>query len=117
MSSIKELKVNGKIITFVNRWESRRNGFSHESEVFFEGHFIAKNRVNYTNRTWERYTYQTTMRGAIYDLMERQKQALKDLYKRENNLARLTAKHSEKLNEKIYNDSYMQFLKSIYEQL
>lgn len=42
-----------------------RNGFKHEVELQQNGRIIARAKVCYLNRTWERYTYKTTIHKAI----------------------------------------------------
>ena len=49
----------------VNSWGSTRNGFKHESRLFHYGNEVENARVCYLNRTWECYTYQTSMREVV----------------------------------------------------
>lgn len=54
-----------------NRYEvfclsaNTRNGFKHEVELQENGYTIARAKVCYLNRTWERYTYETAIHKAI----------------------------------------------------
>lgn len=42
-----------------------RNGFKHEAEIQKNGCTIARAKVNYINRTWERYDYETAIHKAV----------------------------------------------------
>ena len=39
--------------------ENTRNGFRHIGILFENGIEIARTKINYLNRTWERYEYET----------------------------------------------------------
>lgn len=49
----------------VCRWEKTRYGFRHLATVLLNGCELDTNKACYYNRTWERYEYQTVLRGAI----------------------------------------------------
>ena len=42
-----------------------QNGFKHEVELQCNGYTIARAKVCYLNRTWERYRYETAIHKAI----------------------------------------------------
>ena len=83
-----------KHFTFVNTSGGTRNGFYHESTLTYNGLQI-RNRVNYINRTWERYTFQTSMRGALNQLHEIIIEKLKEQFKDMHNVKRMVAKQQE----------------------
>jgi hypothetical protein len=43
-----------------------RNGFAHVATAILEDGRIVRNRVNYLNRTWECYRFQTALHGLCY---------------------------------------------------
>ena len=53
-----------------NSSRSRRNGFSHDSTLYFDGVQINKTSVHWHNRTWEDYKYKTSMRNVVEDMIE-----------------------------------------------
>ncbi len=53
-------------LTAVCQWRNRRNGFAHEATLVNDGADIAHKRVNYINRTWESYEFQSV----LYSLAE-----------------------------------------------
>jgi|GEM_PF-3840213 len=42
-----------------------RNGFKHEVELCKNGFLLAKAKICYLNRTWERYRYESAIHKAI----------------------------------------------------
>jgi hypothetical protein len=42
-----------------------RNGFKHEATILKNGSQVGFAKVNYLNRTWEAYEYQTAIQKAI----------------------------------------------------
>lgn len=57
-------KISRKI-QVVCRWEKTRYGFRHLATVIYGGSELNTAKACYYNRTWERYEYQTVLRGAI----------------------------------------------------
>lgn len=57
---MKIFKVNKKI-QIVCDWSKTRNGFRHEASLILGGYDIEKMTVNYLNRTWERFEYDTVI--------------------------------------------------------
>lgn len=55
---------NKMVFNFCNNSKSTRSGFAHETELRVNCLYFY-NKVNYYNRTWECYTFQTSMRGAL----------------------------------------------------
>jgi len=43
-----------------------RNGFAHVATAILEDGRVVRNRVNYLNRTWECYRFQTALHGLCY---------------------------------------------------
>ena len=54
---------------FYNKAQSTRSGFAHVTSMLTsEGVTLTTARANYINRTWERFTYQTSMLNAVHDM-------------------------------------------------
>jgi len=56
---------NKVVFNFTNNSKGTRNGFAHETELRVNSCLYFYNKVNYYNRTWECYEFQTSMRGAL----------------------------------------------------
>ena len=70
-----------KDYTFVcNYWETSR-AWGHEVHLMNGLHEVAKYRVRYYNRTWEKYTFQSAMFGAIEEYEERERERYLNNYK------------------------------------
>jgi len=101
-----ETKSFGKF-TFVNTSGNTRNGFYHESTLLINGVQLSKSRCNYLNRTWESYTFQSSMKESVYNAIANEVEDLISDYKREHNVNRmkkeikdsLTSKRVDELNE------------------
>lgn len=52
-------------IQAVANWAKTRNGFKHEATILKNGQEVGFAKVNYLNRTWEAYEYQTAISNAI----------------------------------------------------
>ena len=92
--------INGNEYSFINHSRSNRSGFVHETKLYKNNSLIAENKVQYYNRTWEVYTYQTVMKGAVYALMDAEFEAFKADYKIQHDIKRLTkAKEAEMMHE------------------
>ena len=84
---MKTISVNG--YTFQCRYNLSRSGFSHTCSLIKEGKLLSEAKLNYFNRTWESYTYQSVMREAVWKLIIQKEKEFLDEYKKENGLSRL----------------------------
>ena len=91
-------KINGHEYMIHSRVASSRTGFAHVSTLVRDGGEIATKRVNYYNRTWESYQYQTSMRLVVEAAMKQELDSLIEHYKRESGLRRLSAAKKEELS-------------------
>ncbi len=109
-----EHKINGKKYTFVcDSWSNSRN-WGHECKLMINGGYeLASERVTYYNRTWEAYQYQSIMRNVVYNQLERLELELKDNYKRNNNIKRMTEKTQADFQKELKKDSFYQDLKKL----
>ena len=114
----KNANINGTTFQFVCTSRNTRSGFAHDCELTTSNGQTVNATAIYYNRTWEQYEYQSVMIKAVNYLIECRKEHLKSNYKDANNLTRLTAKHSEKLNALINSDdliiTYRDLKKSLY---
>ena len=100
---------------FVCESVGTRSGFAHNVTMFRNGYELLKHRVNYLNRTWECWQFQTAIRGAINTLEEREKERAKAMYKSVNNISRLTAKRKLELEERYKTNSRIQACEELLE--
>lgn len=96
---IKKFTVNGKEYEFVNSYRSTRSGFAHDTTLFINGVEKTENTCHYLNRTWECYTYQTVMMGAVRELINDRRIRLEKKYKEENGFSKLTEKRRSALED------------------
>ena len=77
-----------------NKSRNRRNGFSHDSTLLFNGVEIGKASVHYYNRTWEDYRFKTSMLRVVDEAIEHNKKLVRKLvfsdWKRLNDARKLT---------------------------
>lgn len=114
---IRKIKINKNDYLFINEFKSTRTGFKHTTRLFKNDCLLNESSVNYINRTWECYTYQTSMKKCINDIIELKIDRLKAEYKEKNNINRITEKHKKELNKFINNDPTLKEYKKIYKKL
>lgn len=90
--------INGHNYLIHSRSVNSRTGFAHVSTLVRDGNEIETKRVNYYNRTWESYQYQTSMRLVVEAAMRREVDSLIAHYKRESGIKRLSAAKKEELS-------------------
>jgi len=94
--------INGNKWQFVNESWSTNNAWGHRTNVFKNGLEIEEHKSRYYNRTWESYTFQSCMFGAISEIEYKEKIRFVDNYKYENNIDRFKkGQKDEVLNMKI----------------
>lgn len=107
----------GKDIVFLNTARSTRSGFAHDSTLIVNGCRRGEYTAHYLNRTWEWYRFQTAMLGAIDSALDRELNRIRDNYKYENNLKRITNTHKEKLLDLYDQDQEVQTLRMIRDEV
>ena len=90
-------------------WETSR-AWGHRVVMLKNGVELAENKVRYYNRTWEMWTFQSAISGAIYKRIEELEEKLIEIYKYDNNVKRLSAAKKEEI---INNDSRIKELKEL----
>lgn len=66
----KKVMVLGKEYLFVNESIGNRSGFVHRSTLMENDREVATYKIQYINRTWESYRYQSVMMGLVYNLID-----------------------------------------------
>lgn len=84
---------------FVNEWRKTRNGFRHETTLFLGSGPEGSARVDYCNRTWECYEYQTVMSRCVRDLIEQAKARQLHIWKSAHGYERMSPKRREAFEE------------------
>ena len=103
MNNRKLIKIY-KNYTFINYTTYNYYGFKEHSELYINNYMLESNSIQYYNRSWQFYEYQCSMRGAVNKLIESLKKDLKEDFKKENNLKRIT-REKEKDLQKYYKTS------------
>ena len=114
---IRKIKVNEKEYEFVNSSRWTRNGFAHDTTLFINGYAETEHTCHYLNRTWECYTFQTVMFGAIRNLIDYRETYLTKQFKTDKGYTKLTAKRKEELKPILENDSLLKEYKAVKECL
>ena len=93
-------RVNGKKgnkIELVNESWSTSRSWGHKTNVIINGFDYGEYKVRYYNRTWENYTFQSCMTGAIAKVMRYDITRYLENYKYTNNITRFKKGQREKL--------------------
>ena len=93
-------RVNGKKgnkIELVNESWSTSRSWGHKTNVIVNGYDYGTYKVTYCNRTWESYTFQSCMTGAIAKVMRYDITRYLENYKYTNNIKRFKKGQREKL--------------------
>ena len=54
---------------FKCNYRSNRNGFVHEWELYFRGSYVGEYKIQYYNRTRERFCYESLMKNLLIDFL------------------------------------------------
>ena len=111
--TIKKFTVNNTEFMFVNTSWSNSRVWGHDTTLLENDREVATNRCTYQNRTWECYEYQTCMLGCVRILIENRIAKIKDTYKSDRNISRITKKHKEALEEIIADDARLKILREL----
>ena len=109
--------IRGTEYTFVNRTWSNSSGWGHETTLFKNNGEMNSRKVRYYNRTWECYEYQSCMQSCVYELIDRKEEYLKDKFKEQKNITRLTKKYEEEFENYKNDNEELQILKELYKSL
>ena len=97
-----EFSINDIRVQFINQWKKTRSGFTHVSTFMVPFYGIEKTvNVYYINRTWERYTFQTSMLSAVRSVMNTIRETVTRREKYSNNWKRLNAERRDAIDAAI----------------
>ena len=115
----KTILINGNEYLFINTFRGNRSGFVHETELMLNNWILGRNKVQYYNRTWEVYTYQTVMKGCVSQLMEELMEEFKNNWKSTHGIKRLTEAKRKAMMEDFENNTPVEYaeLKELYSML
>ena len=111
--------INGNEYEFVNSFRDNRSGFVHETKLFCNGYYKGENKIQYYNRTWENYTYQSVMKGLVYSLIENCEKAFDTAYRAEHNIQRMTKAKRETMVKDFQNNQPKNYIElvNLYSEL
>ena len=69
------LEINTESLHIICNTYNTRNGFAHECSIYGGG-YVWEYKVNYLNRTWESFTYETLLKHAADKIAKIKKDAL-----------------------------------------
>ena len=108
--SMTKKTVNGIEYTFFNSSYGNRSGFVHESELYRDGKPMGGARIQYYNRTWECYQFQTVMAKIVGELIEICEESYKTAWKNEHDVKRLTKAKSDIMWADFQNNPPMNYI-------
>ena len=117
MAGIRNFTINKNVYTFYNEFKKTYNGFSHISKLFKNEYQIASAKMNYLNRTWEYYQFQTSMKQCIDNYINELTYNYINDYKRNNNIKRMTKDKKDIVMAEIENLNIVKELRELDKQL
>lgn len=109
--------INGKEYTFINSSRGNRSGFVHETKLYRDNTLVSDAKIQYYNRTWEVYTFQSVMKKAVGKLIESYETRFTDNWKASHNIKRLTKVKKDEMYEELKTDAYYLELTELYSVL
>ena len=104
MSIIKSKKIMGKVFSiYAESWENYR-AWGHKAVLKINECYTWESKIRYYNRTWESYQYESVIHSVIYDYIEYIKENIKERFKEEKNIKRITEKYKKELEKLIKTD-------------
>jgi hypothetical protein len=53
------------VYSVICEWKNTKNGFKHEAHLLKNNYEIGKAKINYLNRTWEKFEYESVLKRII----------------------------------------------------
>lgn len=103
--------------SFVNEYCSTKTGFAHKTTLFENDREIGNYRVNYINRTWESYTFQSVMKNCIWNILENRLFDFLNNYKYKNGIVRFKRGQKEELKKGFEKLENVKELRELYRNL
>lgn len=104
---------NGNLWQLVNEGWSNSNGWGHRTVVIRNGYDYEPHKVKYLNRTWESYTFQTCMSGAIETIYENELNRFIENWKNKNDITRFKPNQKEAVIKEFENTEIAKELKEV----
>lgn len=114
---IKTKTINKNKWTFVNEYWETSYAWGHKTNIIKNSYDYGAHKVRYYNRTWECYTYQTCMYGALNEVKQMELNRYIDNYKYENNITRFKRGEKQKVIEEFNNSELGQELQVLYDSI
>lgn len=112
---IRRKNINGNNWELVNEYWETSYSWGHKTTLIRNGYDYGTHKVRYYNRTWESYTYQTCMYGAIETIKEEELQRFIDSYKYKNNITRFKRGEKQKVIEDFNNTELGKELQELHD--
>ena len=112
---IRRKNINGNNWELVNEYWETSYSWGHKTTIIRNGYDYGTYKVRYYNRTWECYTYQTCMYGAIEKTKEEELQRFIDSYKYKNNITRFKRGEKQKVIEDFNNTELGKELQELHD--
>ena len=94
---IREKTIDGSKWQLVNETWETSNAWGHRTTIIRDGVTYLTHKVRYYNRTWECYTYETCMRGAVEEVKDSELNRYIDNYKYNNGITRFKKSGKEQV--------------------
>ena len=107
-------KIGNAEFTFWLNSRNNRSGFVHECELYMENECLAKEKMQYYNRTWECYRFQSVMLGAVQNAIDYAKQKMIDNAKAEHGWQKLTAERRKIMEQEFEQNGGLKTLEELY---
>lgn len=108
-------EAEGVRVNFACYTRGNRSGFVHEVTMYEEGrgYATASESVQYYNRTWEEYTYQSVMGSIVYGLERRELERIRRVWMSERGYERMTAKRRAEFEADDTETPRLRFLRTL----
>lgn len=96
--------VNNREFEFLCHAVRTRNGFAHVCRLYIDGVRFTEAKINYLNRTWERYEFQSVMRRAVDQIIDSSEKLANFQAKEKLGLSRMTKQAKQLAEEMLSSD-------------
>ena len=117
------MEIKAKKTRSGNKWQlvneswSNSNGWGHKTTVIRNGYDFEPHKVRYYNRTWEMYTYQTCMSGAVETIYENELSRFIENWKNSNDVVRFKKGQKEAVVKLFESEEIAKDLKELKEAI
>ena len=114
MAKMVRIENEGKAFTFYCTSRNTRHGFAHDCTLFIDGYEREEASCYYFNRTWECWQYQTVCIDCINKLINNRRESLKEEYKYNNGIKRMTRQKNDIFHDIWQNDEIIKMYSKVY---